>query len=138
MKVAVVSDDGRTISPHFGRAQYYLVYELLDGRVLGKETRPKTAHHHQGEADLRPAVAGGVCDLPSHHGDTGAEATLHRDMLSGVADCEALIGRGMGRGMYESIRESNIRPYLTNIAVADDAVQAYVDGTLDCHTERLH
>ena len=33
MKVGVVTDDGKTVSPHFGMAQYYLVYEIENGVI---------------------------------------------------------------------------------------------------------
>ena len=127
MKVGVVTDDGQTISPHFGRAQYYLVYDIVDGKVSGKETRPKASHHQSG---IEPHAEG------HHHGQ--AEASLHTDMLSNVKDCEALIVRGMGWGMYEAIKEAGMKPFLTDTALADQAVEAYIKGSLDDHTERLH
>ena len=52
MKVAVVTDDNRTISPHFGRAQYFLVYEIQDGKVMSKETREKSSHNHHDMVEL--------------------------------------------------------------------------------------
>jgi predicted Fe-Mo cluster-binding NifX family protein len=45
MKIAVVSDDLKTISAHFGRAQYYLIYTIEDGKVIGQETRAKPGHN---------------------------------------------------------------------------------------------
>ena len=37
MKIAVVTDDGTTICQHFGRAQYYSVITIENGKVKGKE-----------------------------------------------------------------------------------------------------
>jgi predicted Fe-Mo cluster-binding NifX family protein len=127
LKVGVVTDDGQTISAHFGRAQYYLVYDIVDGTVRGKETRPKASHHQSG---IEPHAEG------HHHGQE--EASLHNNMLSNVRDCEALIARGMGWGMYEAITQSGLKPFLTEIASADQAIEAYIKGSLDDHTERLH
>jgi predicted Fe-Mo cluster-binding NifX family protein len=127
LKVGVVTDDGLTISAHFGRAQYYLVYDIVDGTVKGKETRPKASHHQPG---MEPHAEG------HHHGQ--AEASLHANMLSGVKDCEALIARGMGWGMYEAIKEAGMKPFLTDMVSADQAVEAYIKGSLDDHAERLH
>jgi predicted Fe-Mo cluster-binding NifX family protein len=127
LKVGVVTDDGQTISPHFGRAQYYLVYDIVDGKVSGKETRPKASHHRPG---MKPHIEG------HQHGQD--EASLHTSMLFNVKDCEALIARGMGWGMYEAIRQAGMKPYLTEIVSADQAVEAYVKGSLDDHVERLH
>ena len=140
MKVAVVTDDNKTISPHFGRAQYYLVYEISDdGTIIGKETRSKSSHNHQEVVQLR-GNQGDEADGGNHecHQDAASEASLHDTMLSNVRDCEALIARGMGTGMYGSIRQIGIKPYITSAPVADDAVQAYIKGRLDNHVERLH
>ncbi len=51
---------------------------------------------------------------------------------------EVLLTRGMGAGAYESIAQAGIRPILTDIAEIEQAVQAYVDGRLVDHPERLH
>jgi predicted Fe-Mo cluster-binding NifX family protein len=142
-KVAVVTDDGKTISPHFGRARYFLVYELDgEGKIASKETRPKPSHnHHQEAIEVRRSSNFGADPAGEdgrHEEGAASDALLHDTMLSGVRDCEALIGRGMGAGMFGSIRELGIKPFVTSIAAADDAVQAYIKGTLDNHVERLH
>lgn len=138
MKIAVVTDDNRSISPHFGRAQYYLVYEIQDGKILSKETRPKSSHNHHDMVELRSGTGDTSVQQERHHEDSASEGSLHDKMLSNVKDCEALIARGMGAGMYGSIRQLGIKPFVTSIATADDAVLAYIRGTLDDHTERLH
>ena len=59
-------------------------------------------------------------------------------MASAIDDCEALLARGMGAGAYQSLQSLNIQPKITDIANIEDAVRAYVDGTLVDHIERLH
>jgi predicted Fe-Mo cluster-binding NifX family protein len=44
MKIAAVTEDGITISQHFGRAPYYVVVTIADGRVVSKEVRDKVGH----------------------------------------------------------------------------------------------
>jgi predicted Fe-Mo cluster-binding NifX family protein len=44
MKIAAVSDDGTTISAHFGRAPFYVVVTVEDGRIVARETRDKMGH----------------------------------------------------------------------------------------------
>ena len=136
MKVGVVTDDKKTISPHFGRAQYYLVYEIRDGVILNKEMRPKSSHHHRETIELHRTEEEEI--VLDRHQDTHSEASLHDSMLSNVRDCEALIAGGMGYGMFVAIKQLGIIPFITNIVIADDAIQAYVKGTLDNHIERLH
>jgi predicted Fe-Mo cluster-binding NifX family protein len=44
MKIAIISDDGKTISAHFGRAQYYLVIAIENNKETHPEIRPKMGH----------------------------------------------------------------------------------------------
>jgi predicted Fe-Mo cluster-binding NifX family protein len=59
-------------------------------------------------------------------------------MAAAIADCEVLLARGMGAGAYESMKQANIRPVVTDIAIIDEAVQAYLAGSLEDHVEKLH
>ena len=45
MKIAAISDDGATISQHFGRAALYVVVTVEDGKIVSTETRSKLGHH---------------------------------------------------------------------------------------------
>jgi len=45
MKIAAVSDDGVTLSQHFGRAPLYVVVTVENGQVVDRETREKSGHH---------------------------------------------------------------------------------------------
>ncbi len=126
MKVAVVTDDLKTISPHFGRAQHYLVYDIEADVIRGREVRDKMGHGPDAEERL-------------HHRDAGPEMTaIHGTMLSAVRDCEVIISRGMGGPMYESIVEAGMKGFVTRLQLADDAVKALIAGTLDNRLETLH
>ena len=46
MKIAFVTDDGMTITQHFGRAGKYLVVEIEDGKEISRELRDKFGHTH--------------------------------------------------------------------------------------------
>lgn len=37
IKIAAVSDDGQTISQHFGRAKYYTVLTIENGQIIARE-----------------------------------------------------------------------------------------------------
>lgn len=127
MKIAAVTDDGKTISLHFGRAQNYLVYTVEDGQITGQELRDKVSHHHAAQE-------------PDHsHHDQGEEADhKHNTMLASIMDCEALLARGMGRGAYLALQAAHIKPIVTDIPAIEDAVQAYIQGDIVDHTEKLH
>jgi len=128
MKIAAVSDDGVTISQHFGRAQFYVVITVEEGRITGREIRENMGHahfageHHHGHG----------------HGFDPAAQSRHARMVAAIADCNVLLARGMGAGAYEYLRQAGIRPIITDIARIDDAVQAYLEGKLEDHPEWLH
>ncbi|MGA8903982.1 MAG: hypothetical protein WB661_03120 [Candidatus Bathyarchaeia archaeon] len=41
MKVALVSDNGKNVSQHFGRARYYVVVTVENGHEVNREVRDK-------------------------------------------------------------------------------------------------
>ena len=67
-----------------------------------------------------------------------ASHNKHLQMADAIADCEALLFRGMGMGAYESMKAVGIRPVVTDIEGIDDAVMAYVAGNIVDQVERLH
>ncbi|HML24309.1 MAG TPA: NifB/NifX family molybdenum-iron cluster-binding protein [Aggregatilinea sp.] len=135
MKIAVVTEDGQTISQHFGRAPYYLVFTIEDGAIVAREQRDKANHSHFAG---QPHEHEHGHEHGQGHGFGPASESKHNQMIASITDCEAAIVRGMGRGAYISLQQANIRPIVTDIASAEDAVRAYVDGSIVDHTERLH
>ncbi len=132
MKVAVITDDGETISQHFGRAPYYLVLMIEQGEVVNRELRNKVGHGQFGEHHLNGEHHG------AGHGSDSASHNRHVSMAEAIQDCEAVICGGMGMGAYESMRSLNITPVVTDLRDIDAAVKAYIDGKLVDHTEKLH
>jgi predicted Fe-Mo cluster-binding NifX family protein len=141
MKIAAVTDDGKTISAHFGRAIKYLVVTVEDGQITGSELRDKANHHdfHQEESGqhthhIQPSD---YKHAPGHgHGRHSAEK--HQRMFETIPDCQIVLARGMGQGAYAGLEQMGIRPILTEIKGIEEAVQAVADGTIEDHPERLH
>ena len=131
MKIAAITEDGATISQHFGRAPLYLVVTVEDGKVVSKETRDKAGHHTFAahHTELAPGE--------KHGYDAGAQ-TRHASMTGNIADCQVLIAGGMGWGAYESIRGRNIQAIVTDVETIDEAVKLYLEGKLPNLMERLH
>jgi predicted Fe-Mo cluster-binding NifX family protein len=156
MKIAAVSDDGTTISHHFGRAPIYVVVTVEDGNIVSREQREKMGHRQFAQAGHAPTHEHGHHDHshdhdhdhahgaehhtadPRGHGMHAQAHERHQQMASAIADCEAVLARGMGRGAYQGMQASGIRPVITDIAAIDEAVLAYVEGRIVDHTERLH
>jgi predicted Fe-Mo cluster-binding NifX family protein len=132
MKIAAISEDGINISQHFGRAPYYVVVTVEDGKVVSKENRDKAGHHtfaaHQ-EEHLGPGERHGF--------DAGAQVR-HASMMNNITDCQVLIAGGMGWGAYESLKSRGIKAVVTDVENIEDAVKLYLQGELTNLMERLH
>jgi predicted Fe-Mo cluster-binding NifX family protein len=135
MKIAAVSEDGKTISQHFGRAPFYVVVTVEDGKIVARETRDKMGHaQFSGETHEEHGQAAD----PRGHGFDPAAQSRHSRMAAAIADCDVLLARGMGAGAYESMKQAGIRPVVTDVTNIDQAVQAVISGQIVDHTEKLH
>jgi predicted Fe-Mo cluster-binding NifX family protein len=132
MKIAAITDDGETISLHFGRAPYYMVVTVEAGKIVDRQLRDKLGHAHF-HNEPHPADPEG-----QPHGFGPEAHDRHVRMAESIADCEALLCRGMGAGAYNSMQQRGIRPVVTDIPTIDEAVLAYAEGRIVDHTEKLH
>jgi len=132
MKIAVVTDDEKTISAHFGRAQYYVVFTVEDGKITGQETRSKANHSQFTGEDNH------YDEHSNTHGMDPGSQHRHGMMMETIGDCQVLLARGMGQGAHYSLKERGIRPVLTDIQDMQAAVEAYLSGKLIENLGRLH
>jgi len=133
MKIAIITDDGKTISQHFGRANYYAVLTIENGQIVQREMRDKLSHKHfSGEEH------GHTHQTKTRHGFDPASQNRHAQMSEAIVDCEALLCRGMGAGAYESMKARGIHPIVTDVEAIDEAALAYSRGELLDYVEKLH
>ena len=71
-------------------------------------------------------------------GDGAEPDSNHDRMADPIGDCEALICGGMSFGVYQSLMLRRIRTIITEIGPIDDALKAYLEGSIDDHPELLH
>lgn len=140
-KIAAVTDDGKTISAHFGRATKYTVLTVEEGQITASELRDKANHHdfhqeHSGHQEIEVQPSGHKHEPGHGHGRHSAEK--HRRMFEAIPDCQILLARGMGQGAYRGLEQMGIRPILTDIKEINIAAQAVIDGSIKDHPERLH
>ncbi len=132
MKIAATTDDGKSISQHFGRAAYYLVTTLEDGKIVERELREKLGHAqfaHEPHVETRSGQA---------HGFGEGAQERHLRMAAAIEDCEALLCGGMGSGAYQSMMARGIKPVVTDIGDIDEAAIAYANGVIVDRIDRLH
>lgn len=132
MKIAAITDDGNTISQHFGRAPYYIVLTIENGQIVNREMRDKLGHAHFANEPHEQAQPG------QPHGFDPASQNRHVQMAEAIADCQVLLCGGMGRGAYESMRTRGIKPVVTDLASIDEAARAYIEEKIIDRVDKLH
>jgi predicted Fe-Mo cluster-binding NifX family protein len=121
-KIAVVTDDGVTVSSHFGRAQYYEVLTFQNGQQTGRERRAKFSPHAQGHSE----------EEGHHHGHN------HEAMIDPIGDCQVVIARGMGDGAYTHLTTAGFTTFLTELHSIDEVARAVTSGGLQHDKSRIH
>lgn len=135
MKIAIVTDDGITVSQHFGRARYYAVLSVEGQRVVAREMLDRgDTLLEVDEHEPRQGLSGNI----DCHGTGTAAAARHLAMVQPIADCQALLSGGMSWSARECLTSARIQPILTDIVDLEQAVGAYLDGSIVDHVEMLH
>jgi predicted Fe-Mo cluster-binding NifX family protein len=139
MKIAAVTNDGTSISAHFGKARSYAVMTVEDGAITHREMRDKDkcSHSHH-DHDHHDQPSGVVATVGTGQAAPAPPRDTHAVAVEAIADCDVVLSRGMGRGMYTNLARANIRPVLTDMADIDKAVAAYLAGSLTEHPELVH
>jgi len=124
LKIAVATPDGERLSPHFGETPWYEVFTVENGQIVARERRAKPHN-------------------PEHDHEPGAYAAQHRHGRGGmnffvpIRDCQVLIVGGMGDRAYEWAQSMGLEVIPTKGKV-EDAVRAYLEGTIQADPRRIH
>lgn len=133
MKIAVVTDDEKTISAHFGKAKKYIVFTVESGQVVEEEILAKPKHKHD-------AGHGGNQHQLIEIQEPGqlAPSQKHGDHFVLIESADVILARGMGQGAFTKLNKRDIQVILTDIKMIDDAVNAVIDHTIIHNAKRLH
>jgi predicted Fe-Mo cluster-binding NifX family protein len=104
MKIAVASQNRRTITEHAGRCRKFWIYEIEQGEVSRKA----------------------ILELPKEQ--SFHDSSPHEPHP--LDDVQVLISRGMGQGLMHRLAARGIQGVITAETEPDQAVAAYLDGTL--------
>ncbi len=108
--VPVIDESGAQISPHFGRAPYFVIIDIDDdGSIISKQITPNTGEH------------------------TGGRGHAHDNVFR--FNPQVVIVQGMGPRGISSFQDANVAVLRANSLIVDDVVQAYVLGNLEELTE---
>jgi predicted Fe-Mo cluster-binding NifX family protein len=133
LKIAVVSENETTISQHFGRAPYYIILTVENGKTVKQE---------KFERGASGTCACGHSEEEGHHhashGNDADSSAKHNRMVDPIADCQVLIAGGMGYGAYQALKSRNLQVFITAESSIQKAVELFSAGKLDNLMERLH
>lgn len=121
-RIAFVTDDGKTISAHFGRASQYAVISLEQGEIVHEELRSKFNPHA----------------VESSHQEEDDHERRHSQMVEPILDCSLLVAGGMGMGAQMHLQNAGIPIILTGVRSIEAACQAFIQGELTHEPDRLH
>ncbi|MEJ2008658.1 MAG: NifB/NifX family molybdenum-iron cluster-binding protein [Acidobacteriota bacterium] len=117
MRIAVASQDGESISAHFGRCASFIIFDAEDGTVLRKELRQNTHASH----------GVGNCHVAGH----GDQPHSHAALVQVLHDCQAALCYGMGCRAADDLRQNGIQPVIVDRKRSpEEAVALYVEGKL--------
>jgi len=135
MKIAIATDDGSTISQHFGQAKKYVVITIEDGFIIFRETLMKANR----QDFKRDGLYGQTrrCDDMHAKGYGRQSEDNDKRIIETINDCQVVLARSMERGVFIGFRQMDIQPILTDIHAIDNAVHAVINGSIKNHPERL-
>ena len=113
MKIAIASDDEKTISAHFGRTRGFVIYEIENGEVKNSEYRINDFTGH----------ARGLSGAPH-------EMDRHGHILSALKDCKTVVAHGMGRRIYDDLQSANIEAFIVQETNVEEAINLYLKNEL--------
>ena len=127
-KAAFATNDGTKISKHFGRAEYFEVIEMNEGKITSRERRANTAGHHNQSHEHNAA----------HHEINHEHQERHSKMAEIIKDCDYVIAGGMGYPIFNALSSLGKNVIVTSLNNIEEALTEIAEGTIVNHTEKLH
>lgn len=119
MRIAVATDDNKTITGHVGRCLAFAIYDINGEVIERKEIRKNTFTLHRME---------NAQHREHHHGE--GQQHSHSSLIEGLKDCSVLLLSGGGWRLIEDLEKNSIKPFLTEEADIEIAVHKFAKGEL--------
>lgn len=125
MKIAIPSNNQKTISAHFGRTLGFIIIEIDKGQVTKKEyiTNNFTGHSQ------------GLHHEHNHNHNSGSGQHSHSGIFNAIGDCDTVIAGGMGRRLYVDFEQRKIQVFVTAEKDIDKAVELFLSNNLDNNSD---
>ncbi|MHC1736610.1 MAG: NifB/NifX family molybdenum-iron cluster-binding protein [Ignavibacteriaceae bacterium] len=132
MKIAVASNDNKTITGHIGKCKGFIIYETEENKISSREYLNNTfTHHAQNPTEHNH-------EEHQHQGEGHGHG--HAALLNALKGVSHLIFAGGGWRLVDDLKANGITPVLTQHKDADSAVQLLLEGKLEsqddltCHS----
>ncbi len=127
MKVAIATDDFKTVTGHVGRCQGFLILDVENGEIKNREERINDFTNH-GRGRGGNGQGGGH---RHGHGHGTEHRSGHQRLADGLSDCSHLICQGVGWRLVEDLTRAKIQPLITNESDAEAAAIKLEKGELE-------
>ena len=118
MKIAVASDDGKTIAGHFGRTRGFAIFQVDNNQIVSEEYRINDFTGH-------------ARGLEGNH-----MADKHGPILTALSDCQVVCARGMGRRIYDDLANAQKEVFVVDENIAREAAMKYLAQSLQDHPDK--
>jgi len=115
MKIAIASDDKILVSNHFGKALGFMVFNIINGKIINQEYRE---------------------NIGKNSGKCGS--CNHSLMIKNIQDCNIVISYGMGQGIYLDLIKNKITPLITDEDHVENALKKFLTNQLINRIDKLH
>jgi predicted Fe-Mo cluster-binding NifX family protein len=119
MKIAFSTEDGKHISQSYAWAPYYLVLSIDGDRIMRREMRLKMSNMYLQSKKYKNQSGETYCFTIAAQGN-------YSWMAQGIADCDALIARGIGAKAQGPLHILGIEPISTDKTEIDQALHEYL------------
>jgi predicted Fe-Mo cluster-binding NifX family protein len=116
MKIAVTSQNRKTVTEHAGKCRKFWIYDIENQQVTGKE----------------------LLELPLEQSFHESAQTVGPQAVHPLDGISLLIAASAGRGLQMRLGEKGIQVAVTTETDPDRAVTAWLNGTLPLVTEPPH
>jgi predicted Fe-Mo cluster-binding NifX family protein len=105
MKIAITSQNRKSITGHAGKCRNFWIYQLKEGQLANKKL-------------VELAI-----DQSFH--------ASHHEMVEPLAQINVLITGSMGGGLYQRLMQQGIQPIITSETNPDEAIAAFLENRLE-------
>ncbi len=123
MKIAIATDDLKTITSHVGRCNAFIIFDVDNDKITNKEIRENNFTHHKTHEHSSHENPNSLEHGHEHHHS-------HQSLIDAINDCSHLICSGIGRSAVDDLEQNGINVIITDERFAEDAAINLSKGIL--------